>query len=130
MCKGFAYYFLFNHLSRCHLGLRIETHGNVQKFFVEEWDTSFYTPSGKALVGTQAVVKIQLGDFAYGLFMESTGVRCFMEVEITAEYLVRSFTAKYHFDSHRLDDTCQQIHRCRGTYGSHIVSLDKIDYIT
>ena len=52
-----------------------------------------------------------------------------MEVKVTAEHLVRSFTAKHHFDAHALDDACQQIHRSGGADGGYVVSLDKIDYI-
>lgn len=56
--KGFADYFLFYFLAGAHLDCRIDAHGNIQEFFVEEGDTSFHSPGCKAFVGTEAVVQM------------------------------------------------------------------------
>lgn len=56
--KGFADYFLFYLLAGAHLDCRIDAHGNIQEFFVEEGDTSFHSPGCKAFVGTEAVVQM------------------------------------------------------------------------
>ena len=62
--------------------------------------------------------------------MESLGIRCFVEIEISSEYLICSLTGEYHLDTHTADDSCQQIHRGRCSNGCHIVGLDEIDDIT
>ena len=62
--------------------------------------------------------------------MESLGIRCLVEVEITSEYLVGTLTGKYHLDTHASDDSRQEIHRGRGTHGGYIVGLNEIDDIT
>ena len=61
--------------------------------------------------------------------MESLGIRCLVEVEITSEYLVGTLTGKYHLDTHASDDSRQEIHRGRCTHGGNIVGLDEIDDI-
>lgn len=68
--KGFADYFLFYLLAGAHLDCRIDAHGNIQEFFVEEGDTSFYSPGCKAFVGTEAVVQMQFGELAHGFFVK------------------------------------------------------------
>ena len=72
---------------------------------------------------------MQFRQFAYGLFVKGTGIGCFVEIKVAAEDLVGTFTAQYHLDAHRLDDTCQQIHRCGSTDGSYVVCLNEIDNI-
>ena len=62
--------------------------------------------------------------------MESFGIRCLVEVEITSEYLVGTLARKHHLDTHAADDSRQEIHRGRSTHGGNIVGLDEIDDIT
>ncbi len=50
-----------------------------------------------------------------------------MEVEITTKDLIGTLAREYHLDTHRLDDTSQQIHRRRGAEGGDIVGFDEID---
>ena len=61
--------------------------------------------------------------------MEVLGCRRLVEVKITTKDLVGTLTRKYHLDTHRLDDTRQQIHWRRSTNGGHIISLDEIDHV-
>ena len=53
-----------------------------------------------------------------------------MEVEIATENFVGTLAAEHHLDTHRLDDSCQQVHRRRGADGSDIVGFDEIDDVT
>ena len=46
-----------------------------------------------------------------------------MEIEIASENLIGTLARQYHLDTHRLDDTRQQIHRSRGTLTDGIKSL-------
>ena len=62
--------------------------------------------------------------------MECFCRRGFMEIEIASENLIGTLARQYHLDTHRLDDTRQQIHRSRGTHGGNIVGFNKIDHIT
>ena len=62
--------------------------------------------------------------------MESLGIRCLVEVEITSEHLVGTLTGKNHLDTHAADDSRQEIHRSRSTNGGNIVGLNEIDDIT
>ena len=62
--------------------------------------------------------------------MEGFGIRSLVEIEVTTEYFVGSFTTQHHLDTHAADDACQQIHRGRGTYGRHVVGLDVVDHVT
>ena len=61
--------------------------------------------------------------------MEVLGCRGFVEIQIATENLVGTLTAEYHLDTHRLDDTGQQIHGRGGTDGGDVVGLDIVDDI-
>lgn len=61
--------------------------------------------------------------------MESLCVRCFVEIEVTAEYFIGTFAAQYHLDAHALDDAGKQVHRGGGAHGGHVVGLDVVDDI-
>ncbi len=54
--KGFAEDLLLDSLARTHFGSRVQAHGNVEKFFVEEGNTAFHTPGTEAFVGTQTII--------------------------------------------------------------------------
>ena len=62
--------------------------------------------------------------------MKGQGIRCFVEVEVTAEHFIGAFTAQYHLDAHALDDAGKQVHRGGGAHGGHVVGLDVVDDIT
>ena len=53
-----------------------------------------------------------------------------MEIEVTTENLVGTLTTEHHLDTHRLDDTSQQVHRRRGTNGGDVVGFNEIDDVT
>ena len=61
---------------------------------------------------------------------ERPGIRCFVEIEVTAEHFICAFTAQYHLDAHALDDAGKQVHRGGGAHGGHVVGLDVVDDIT
>lgn len=44
--------------------------------------------SCQGLVGTEAVIEVELAQFAHGFFMKGPGSGCFVEVEVTAEYFI------------------------------------------
>ena len=110
--KGLAYNLLLNGFAWAHLGFGVGAHGHIQELLVEEWHTTLNTPCRKALVGTQTVVEVQLRELANGFLMKVLGRWGFVEVQVATENLVGTFAAEYHLDTHRLDDTRQQIHRC------------------
>src|SRR5574344_301676 len=128
--KCLTHDFLFYRVAGTHLGFRVGAHRNIQKLFVKEWHTTFHALCGKTLVSTQTVVHIQFRQFTNGLFMEGLRIRCFMEIQISAEYLMGTFTAQCHFYAHALDDTGKEVHWCRRSYSSHVISFYKIDDIT
>ena len=112
-----------------HLRLWVRPHGHIEELFVEERHTPLHAPGREALVGSEAVVIVQLRELADGLLVESLCVGCFVEVKVAAKNLVRSFAAQHHLNAHRLDDTCQQVHRRRGTDGGHVVGLDEVNHV-
>src|SRR5574344_393311 len=63
------------------------------------------------------------------LFVEGARIRCLVKVQVASEYLVRTFTAEHHLDTHTLDDSRKQVHRRGGTDRGHIVGLYMVDYI-
>ena len=128
--ESVTYDFLFDGLARTHLGGRVEPHGHVEELLVEERYASFHSPCREGLVGPQAVVKVQFGEFAHSFLVEGPCVWCLVEIEVTAEYLVGSFAAKHHLDAHALDDAGKQVHRGGGAHGGHVVGLDVVDDIT
>ena len=73
---------------------------------------------------------MQFGELANRFFVESLCVRCFVEIEVTAEYFIGTFAAQYHLDAHALDDAGKQVHRGGGAHGGHVVGLDVVDDIT
>ena len=107
-----AHDFLLYGFTRTHLCLGVGAHSHVKKFLVEEGHTSLNAPCRQTLVGTQAVVQMQLGQLAYGLLVESACVGSLVEVQIATEYLVGTLAREHHLYAHRLYYTCQQIHRC------------------
>ena len=115
--------------ARTHLRLGVDTHRYIKKRLVEEGHTSFHPPCRQTLVGTKTVVEVEFGKFAHGFLVERPCRRGFVEIEITTEDLIGTFTGKHHLDAHRFDDTGQQVHRRRGTDGSHVISLDEVDDI-
>ncbi len=72
---------------------------------------------------------MQLAQFAYGLLVKLAGIRCFVEVEISAENLVCSLAAQNHFYAHALYYTSQKIHRSACANSCNVVCLNKIDNI-
>lgn len=60
----------------------------------------YWGREGKTLVGTKTVVHVQLGKFTHSLFVECLWGGSFMEIEISPEYFVSSFTAQYHLYTH------------------------------
>lgn len=73
---------------------------------------------------------MELGEFTDCLLMECLSIWCLMEIQVASEYLISTFAREHHFDTHRLDDTGKEVHRCRGTYRGDIIRLDEIDNIT
>src|SRR5450759_1511827 len=53
---------------------------------------------------------MQFADFSYSFFMKSFSIGSFMEIEIAAEYFIRTFTREHHLYSHRLYYPCKQVH--------------------
>ena len=78
-----------------HLGGGIKSHGHIKEFLVEERHTPLDTPGGQALVGSQAVVKVEFAQFAYGLLVKRSCVGRFMEIEITSKNLVGTRARRY-----------------------------------
>ena len=72
---------------------------------------------------------MKFADFPHGLIMEFPCVRSLVEVKITSEYLVSTFTTQYHLDTHATDDTGQQVHRSRCTDGRDIIRLSIVNHI-
>ena len=128
--KSFAHNALLHFFARTHLDGRAEVHCHIQELFIEEGNTTFHTPGRKALIGTQTVVQVQFGELTDRLFVKSLWCGGFVEVEITTENLIGTFATKHHLDAHRLDDTCQQVHRCGSTNSGNVVCFDKVDDIT
>ena len=61
--------------------------------------------------------------------MEGLWCGRFVEVEVAAEYFVRTFTTKYHLDAHALDDTRQQVHGRGCADSGYVVGFDEVDDI-
>ena len=72
---------------------------------------------------------MELGELAHGLFVECLCRRCLVEIQIATEYLIGALAREYHLDAHRLDDTCQQVHRSGGSHCGDIVGLDEVYHI-
>ncbi len=63
------------------------------------------------------------------LLMERLGVGSFVEVQVSAKYLVATLSTQNHLDSHGLDLPAQQVHRRTRTNRSHIVCLEVVDHV-
>ena len=124
--KGLAHDALLDGGAGTHLGLGVGAHGHVEKLLVQEGHPPLHAPCGQALVGAQAVVEIEFGELAHGLFVEGLGRGSLVEVEVAAKDLVGTLAGEHHLDAHRLDDTRQQVHGGGGTHGGDIVSLDEV----
>ena len=53
-------------------------------------------------------------------------VGCLVEIQITTEYLIRSFTRNYHLYSQRLDLARHQKHRCASPNSCNIICFNMI----
>ena len=58
--------------------------------------------------------------------MELPGIRRLMEIKISAEQLIGAFARENHFDSHRLDDTGNEVHGGGCPDGGDIVGLQMV----
>ena len=112
-----------------HLLLGIDVHGNLEELLVEEGHTGLKTPSGGGLVGAQAVGQVEVLDATDALLVELLLVGSAVEVEVTAEDLVRALTRENHLDAHGLDLARKEVHGGRGTDGGDIVGLEVVDDI-
>ncbi|MNZ96571.1 hypothetical protein D3C78_1157700 [compost metagenome] len=72
---------------------------------------------------------MQRQQFTHGFVVELTGIRCLMEVQVTAEHFVRTFTRQHHLDAHRLDFARHQVHRGRGANGGNVIGFDVINHV-
>lgn len=48
---------------------------------------------------------------------------------LTAQYLVATFTAQDHLDTHGLDLSAEEVHRRAGAHRRNVVSLKVVDHI-
>ena len=71
-------------------------------------------------VGSEAVVFVQILDFANGFLVEFLGIRCFVEVEIPSEDFISAFSAQDHLAPGGLDTPGQEEHGRRGSDGGHV----------
>lgn len=85
----------------CHLVQRMNLiHHQFQEFGVEERHSSFNTLCHHDLVCPQTVEQVQSVQFALSLFAKLFIIWCFVELQISSENLVSSFTRKHEFDPH------------------------------
>mmetsp|Transcript_19991 Transcript_19991/g.34377 ORF Transcript_19991/g.34377 Transcript_19991/m.34377 type:complete len:247 (+) Transcript_19991:451-1191(+) len=83
-----------------HLFGRVDIHTVIDKGLVQEGNTAFDTPGRCCFVGPLAIVQMQLLDLVAGFSVEFFFVRRLVEVEVTAENLVRTLSRENHLDSH------------------------------
>mmetsp|Transcript_28322 Transcript_28322/g.41660 ORF Transcript_28322/g.41660 Transcript_28322/m.41660 type:complete len:284 (-) Transcript_28322:930-1781(-) len=108
----------------------VDGHRNLQEISIKEWHTWLHAPSRHGLVAPKTIVHMKPGDFIDTFFMEFPSVGGFMEVQVSPEYLISSLSTQNHLNSHRLNLTGHEVHRCGGTNCCHIVSLKRLDHIT
>ena len=70
---------------------------------------------------------MQLAQLANRFLMEGLCRGCLVEIQVSSEYLVGSFSRQYHLDAHALDDSCQQVHGGGSAYRGHVVCLCEVD---
>ena len=128
--KGLTQQVLLDLAVATHLVLRIEAHGHIHELLVQEGYTAFHAPSRHGLVGTQAVIHVQLGELTHCLFVKLLGIRSLMEIEVATEQLIGAFTGEHHLDAHGLDVASHQVHGGRGTNRRDVVGFQVIDHIT
>ena len=130
MLKGFAEHPLFDGMrGGNHFVGGVDAHSHIQKFFVEEGHASLHAPCAEALIGAKAVVEVQSRKFAHRFAVKFFCRRRFVEIEVTAENFVGSFSRQHHFYAHRLNHACQQIHRRGGAHGGHVVGFDMVNHV-
>lgn len=110
-----------------HLVLGIDIHGDLQETLVQEWDSSLEAPSHGRLVGSQTICRMQVLDSFYTLLVEVLGVGSGVEVEVTTENLVGTFTTQHHLDSHSFDLSRQEVHGGRSSNSGDIIGFEVVN---
>lgn len=82
---------------------------------------------GYLLVCTKAIGGVQVLHTAHTLLMERISVRGGVEVQISSENFVASFTTEDHLDTHSLDFTAEEVHGCARANGGNIVRLEMVN---
>ena len=110
-----------------HFGVRVQIHGVVDEFSIEERHAGFDAPNHHAFVGTGTIVFVQVKDFANRFLMEFLRVGRHVEIEVSAEQFVRAFAAQDHLDAHGTNPSGHEVHGGGGANGGDVVSFDLSD---
>ena len=85
---------------------------------------TFYAPCSQWFICPKIVIKVQFIQFSDGFFLDNAWVFwCLMEIQIPSEYFITTFTTQNHLDSHGLDNSSHQKHRCWCTNCGDIISF-------
>mmetsp|Transcript_139160 Transcript_139160/g.197051 ORF Transcript_139160/g.197051 Transcript_139160/m.197051 type:complete len:291 (-) Transcript_139160:851-1723(-) len=107
----------------------VEAHGSLHELPVQEGYSSLDAPCHHRLVGSQAVVQVQLRDLSAVLGMELFSVRCFVEVEVSSKNLVRALTTEDHFHARSPDPASHEVHWCGCTHSGDVEGLQMVNHI-
>jgi hypothetical protein len=131
-----------------HLVSSINSHGNLQKLLVQERYSSLHTECHGGyrwdhelapkidlalpiriltLVGSQTITDVQVLDPLDTFLVEDLGGRSGMEIEVSSENLIGSFTGEDHLDSTSLDLSTQKVHGQGSSDGGHVKGLQCVD---
>lgn len=131
-----------------HLVSSINSHGNLQELLVQERYSSLHTECHGGykrdhalepkielafavriltLVGSQTITDVQVLDPLDTFLVEDLGGRSGMEIEVSSENLIGSFTGEDHLDSTSLDLSTQEVHGQGSSDGGHVKGLQRVD---
>jgi hypothetical protein len=85
------------------------------------------TPCHGGLVGSEAIVLVQILELADALVAELRCIRGLVEVEVAAELLVRTLAGQHHLHPHRFDFPREDEERGTGTDSRHVVRFQVVD---
>mmetsp|Transcript_51059 Transcript_51059/g.110805 ORF Transcript_51059/g.110805 Transcript_51059/m.110805 type:complete len:355 (+) Transcript_51059:166-1230(+) len=112
-----------------HLLLGVKGQGHLHETPVQEGHPRLHAPCHHCLVCSEAVVEVELLHLPHILLVELFGIWRLVEVEVSSEDLVCTFSAEHHLHASGPDSPRHQVHGCCRSDCRHIEGLQRVDDI-
>jgi len=101
-----------------HLEQRVDlVHDQLEEFGVQEGHAGFNPPGHHDFVGAQTVEQVQPLQLALGFVVELVCIGRLVELQLAAEYFIRTLAGQHELDVHACDAFSHELHGSAAAYG-------------